>query len=75
MNWREKAECLTVDPESMFPDPSNLEGVLRARAVCERCTVKRDCDAVAEANDEEYGVWGGRLREKRPKLQPTEAVS
>lgn len=68
-DWRKKAECLTVDPDSMFPDPSNLNGILKARAVCARCKVTRDCDAEADANDEEFGVWGGRLREKRPRAE------
>lgn len=65
-DWRKKAACLTVDPDSMFPDPSDRDGILRARAVCNRCKVGTDCEEAAQ--DEEYGVWNGRLREKRYRL-------
>jgi len=58
--WRLRAACRGEDPELFFP-PGREDGPgwgARARAVCRRCAVRRDCLAYALAAPEE-GVWGG----------------
>ena len=42
MDWRDKAACLTVDPELFFPVGNTgpaVDQIEKAKAVCARCTV------------------------------------
>jgi WhiB family transcriptional regulator, redox-sensing transcriptional regulator len=56
-DWQERAACGS-DPESFF-DPKRADDAL---AVCARCEVRDPCAAYAEANDEQFGIWGGVVR-------------
>ena len=55
--WQDDAACGS-DPESFF-DPKRADDAL---GVCARCPVREPCAAYAEANDEQYGIWGGVVR-------------
>jgi WhiB family redox-sensing transcriptional regulator len=57
LDWQDRAAC-GADPESFF-DPKRADEAL---AVCGRCEVRAECAAYAEANDEQYGIWGGVMR-------------
>jgi WhiB family redox-sensing transcriptional regulator len=67
--------CHTDDPELWFAEePAHLD---RARALCARCPLIRDCLAEAIERHEPWGVWGGELFERgevvaqrRPKGRP-----
>jgi hypothetical protein len=39
-----------------------------AKAICESCPIRRQCDQVAETRGEPFGVWGGRYRGLEWKL-------
>lgn len=78
----EEAElpCRTQDPELYFAEtPSDVE---LAKAVCQRCPVRRDCLAGALERGEPWGVWGGELflsgaviPRKRPRGRPRKHAS
>ena len=55
--WQRDAACGS-DPDAFF-DPKRADVALR---VCGRCLVRKPCAAYAEANGEQYGIWGGVVR-------------
>ncbi|MDF3302900.1 WhiB family transcriptional regulator [Streptomyces tropicalis] len=68
MNWRDHGACRFEDPELFFPLGENglsLRQIDRARAVCHRCPVLRECRAWALRNSEYDGVWGGMTAGER----------
>ncbi|MGW5610955.1 WhiB family transcriptional regulator [Streptomyces sp. NPDC003753] len=71
MNWREMAACRFEDPELFFPvsdDGLSLLQVERARRVCDRCPVLRECRGWALRYGETDGVWGGLTPGQRRAL-------
>lgn len=66
--WRSAAACRSCDPDLFFPVSSSdagLEQVARAKAVCARCPVSRECLAFALRTRQAYGVWGGMSEQER----------
>ena len=61
--WHERAAC-GPQPEAFF-DPKRADEALR---ICAGCPVRLPCAAYAEANDEQFGVWGGTVRGFVPTL-------
>lgn len=57
--WRDDAACLTSDPEIFFPDPSDVETALKAKAVCDSCPVISECRRFAIRTRQRDGIWGG----------------
>ncbi len=85
--WTGSAACRQpgVDPEWFFPigeaGPA-LREVARAKAVCARCPVARECLAWALRVGEPDGIWGGttpgerrRLRRVRPEVAAARPVA
>jgi hypothetical protein len=71
--WRSRAACRDVDPELFFPTAApgthpHTTQVRRAKAVCGRCPVRRDCltDALTRIP---YGVAGGLTEDERRNLR------
>jgi WhiB family redox-sensing transcriptional regulator len=70
--------CRSEDGELWFAEsPRDLE---RAKALCARCPVMRECLSGAIARHEPWGVWGGEIFErgvvvarKRPRGRPRKA--
>jgi WhiB family redox-sensing transcriptional regulator len=61
-DWRDEARCRDEDPDLFFPVGSGAPAMLqteRAKAVCHRCPVMRECRQWALATGQEVGVWGG----------------
>jgi WhiB family redox-sensing transcriptional regulator len=63
-SWRLRAACRQVDSAVFFsPDgergPARQVREARAKAICARCPVIRECAAYAIAAGERHGVWGG----------------
>lgn len=62
--WRDKAKCLRVDPEVMFPE-GKPGGEPRQRsasvplALCSVCPVTRQCARLALDTGMQAGVFGG----------------
>ena len=68
--WRHQAACRGLDPDLFFP--GDEEPGEAAKAVCERCPVRRPCLEWALATREKEGVWGGRdERDRRRMLRQT----
>jgi WhiB family transcriptional regulator, redox-sensing transcriptional regulator len=73
-SWRLRAACREVDSAVFFsPD---AEGGLerdvreaRAKAICARCPVIRECAVYALRHGERYGVWGGLSERDRVPFQ------
>jgi len=58
--WQRWAACRGVGWETMFPAPSNVKAMARARALCEACAVEQECRDYAVGHEETMGgVWGG----------------
>lgn len=70
------------DPETWFPPPvlanstrreqraatlRRQERERRAKAICNACPVRLECEAFAVANDERTGIWGGLTETERGK--------
>jgi hypothetical protein len=68
--WAKRAACRGVDPDVMHPGNDETE-IGRAKQVCARCWVARECfwDAVA-TGDMEHGIRAGlRANERRAVLK------
>ena len=74
--WWSLAACRHVSPDLFFPisatGPARAQGA-RAKAVCARCPVRRDCLRYALAAGPVQGVWGGTSEEERRLLRQREA--
>lgn len=70
--WRERAACGDEDPELFFPigdGPVAQAQIERAKAVCARCPVVRECLAWALETGQDAGVWGGLTEQERRQLR------
>lgn len=67
--WTRRAACLGKDVNWWFPEvnSSNRRTAAtvavehRAKRICAKCPVRRDCLTEAIGFNEEYGIWGGTL--------------
>ena len=67
-DWRSAAACQSCDPELFFPVSSSgpaVEQIARAKEICERCPVRRQCLAFALRTRQIYGLWGGLTEQER----------
>lgn len=72
MDWREKAACLTADPELFFPVGNTgpaVEQIERAKSVCASCPVTEMCLQYAMETGQDSGVWGGLSEDERRALK------
>jgi WhiB family redox-sensing transcriptional regulator len=68
VNWRDEAECLSIDPELFFPVGTSgpaLVQIQEAKSVCRRCPVVDECLQWALDSGEETGIWGGTDEDER----------
>jgi WhiB family redox-sensing transcriptional regulator len=80
--WMRDAACAGMDPGVFFPDPDSharhhktvRRHKERAKKVCARCPVARECLEHALANDEEFGIWGGTTPKERRAMVRTGKV-
>lgn len=71
-NWRKRAACRDADPELFFPvskvDRKNQDQIRRAKNICARCPVRKEClQEAMESGDE--GVFGGTTDEERREMR------
>ena len=78
MNWRDRAACLSEDPELFFPigttGPALLQ-VEQAKSVCARCPVRTDCLQWALDTGVDQGIWGGLSEDERRSFKRRTARS
>jgi WhiB family redox-sensing transcriptional regulator len=67
--WRSAAMCLYVDPDLFYPEQGAVAKVRAAKRICDTCPVVARCLADALANDERFGVWGGKTERERRQLR------
>ena len=72
--WRDKAACLNSDPEIFFPDPSDVETALKAKAVCDTCPVIDECGRFAIRTRQPEGIWGGLNKQGRKRRAESEQL-
>lgn len=72
--WRQDAVCAQIDPDLWFPEKGGA--TRQAKEMCLRCTVRQPCLEFALANEERFGIWGGKSeRERRRMVKEREAVA
>ncbi len=72
MTWRERAKCLTEDPDLFFPIGTSMSAsfqLTRAKKVCSECEVRLPCLQWAIDQGIEHGVWGGLSEDERRSLK------
>ena len=63
--WKLESACRDEPKEGFFPKRGASH--LRAKLVCASCPVQEECLMYAIANNERFGIWGGRTdKERRP---------
>ncbi|MFF0745426.1 WhiB family transcriptional regulator [Streptomyces sp. NPDC004111] len=70
--WRQDAACTEVDPELFFPVSGLGPGAVqtqRAKEVCGRCRVRRQCLRWALEIGRPAGVWGGTSEQERAAIR------
>jgi WhiB family transcriptional regulator, redox-sensing transcriptional regulator len=67
-----RAACSATDPELFFPistsGPASRQ-VARAKAICARCQIRRECLAYALNAGSVQGIWGGTTENERQLLR------
>lgn len=69
ISWRDDAACLTASPEIFFPDPSDVDTAVKAKQVCDRCTVADQCLEYAIRTRQQFGIWGGVAESARRRMR------
>jgi WhiB family transcriptional regulator, redox-sensing transcriptional regulator len=72
MTWVDHARCIGEDPELFFPmgAPRHvMVQTVRAKTVCEDCSVRSDCLEWSLATAQDAGVWGGLDEEERREIR------
>jgi WhiB family transcriptional regulator, redox-sensing transcriptional regulator len=76
--WMSRGACRREDPELFFPveltSSVPLQWVSAAKAVCERCPVRRSCVAYALRTGQD-GIWGGTTSGERRAMRRSPAGS
>jgi WhiB family redox-sensing transcriptional regulator len=72
-DWEYQAICRGLGALSFYvPDklrgPSKLQHEERAKAICARCPVIKECLRQALDQAERYGIWGGMTPNERTEL-------
>lgn len=70
--WLRHAACVDADPELFFPVGESgpaAEQARRAKEVCHRCPVERECLEWALETGRTSGVWGGTDEEERRRMR------
>ena len=65
-HWSELALCAEVGGDEWFPEKGG--STKEAKAICRNCPVIAECLEYALANDERFGIWGGKSERERRSL-------
>lgn len=73
-DWQAKAACRGPQAALFFPPPQferkdeKIDREIRAKAICDTCSVKRECLDYALSIREPSGIWGGLNEQERRRL-------
>lgn len=73
-NWRDRARCLNVDPETFSPLPNDWITTAAALRVCQVCPVKAECLADAVDKGDVHTIRGGTTPQQRAADRLTQAA-
>jgi WhiB family redox-sensing transcriptional regulator len=66
--WRSRALCSDLHDDTFFPEKSEIGKAKEAQRICDSCCpVAEQCEAFALANNEKWGIWGGKSTHARRK--------
>lgn len=65
-SWQLDAACAEPGPDLWFPGKG--QSTKPGKVVCERCLVRSECLAFAQAHDIRSGIWGGLTWPQRKAL-------
>ncbi|MFE5889890.1 WhiB family transcriptional regulator [Streptomyces sp. NPDC002285] len=71
-DWRGHGACRHEDPDLFFPIGTSGPTLLQteqAKAVCRRCSVRKECLRWALEMDQFIGIWGGKSEAERRALR------
>ena len=65
------APCQSEDPETFFPDPTEIIKIHKAKSLCGSCDpqTKSKCLSFAMENNIAYGIWGGLTEDERKSIK------
>ncbi len=66
MSWEDAAKCRQAEPDTFFPEKGG--STREAKRICGVCAVHSECLEYALANEERFGIWGGKSERERRKL-------
>lgn len=66
--WKARAACTGLTDGEMYPTDHQGEQD-RAKAVCDRCSVRLECLTHALQQNERWGTWGGMSETARQRLR------
>ncbi len=64
-DWQHKANCKGNGDVFFFERGYSGDKIAKAKALCSKCKVKKDCLDFALENRMEYGIWGGKTSNER----------
>lgn len=66
--WKRAALCADPAYKDVNFFLERGESSKAAKQVCAECDVQEECLNYAEDNNERFGIWGGKSRRKRQKI-------
>jgi WhiB family redox-sensing transcriptional regulator len=66
LEWQERALCAQVDTDLFFPEKGGP--TKEAKRVCFACEVRDECLEYALANEERFGIYGGKSERERRRI-------
>lgn len=70
MSWQEQGACWQSHADDFFVERGDSgRGSVRAKAVCARCPVTKECLDYALENRMDFGIWGGLTYKQRQDVR------
>lgn len=67
-DWRTQAACIGCPTDLFFPEDSMAVSKI-AKAICDSCTVQKQCLEFALVTFQMHGYWGGTSPKQRRPLR------
>ena len=71
-NWKEKAECASMDTKLFFPGLNDKKSAKIALEACGKCPVRQEC--LASNIEEAIGIFGGTNARQRRMIRVSDAI-